>query len=93
MIGIDMASEVNSMTGLASTAAIIAARTTIRHGARLAIGRFQHTRGLVTGGAGVMDLVIDRIDRRPRCSALCTAMTGNAVVAHDNQGQMIASIG
>lgn len=55
--------DVCMSTEIAAAMAGLTVATTGRHGRGKAIGRLQRPVGVVTGGAGVVDLVVGRIDR------------------------------
>lgn len=99
MIGTDMASKVAAMAGRTVTTAVIAAGRTSRHGDSLAIGigvwRLQCTVRVMTGRAGVMNLIHGRAQRHTCRGAGRGGMAvrRRAVQISRHQGGMVAAEG
>ena len=95
MAGVGMTVEIDSMAGRAVSPAVIAANAAVRHGASLTVGCFQGAISVVTGCAGIMNLIIgctQRYTSRSSCRAR-VAGSRRAVGIRRYQGRMIATIG
>lgn len=92
VVGIGMRWEIISMAGLAVPTAVIAGRATGWHVDSGAVGCLQRGICVMAVSASIMDLAIQRVDRRPSRTASRGGMTRDTASMGRYHGSMIAAM-